>query len=174
MICTLLSLFSLFLRKICDHEERTFLLIKPDAVQRGLVGQIIKKFEQKGFKLIGMKFMLASKELVKNHYSYLSNEPFFPGLLKYMSSGPVVPMVWEGPNVVKNARIIIGITNPEDCIPGTIRGDFSIQTGPNLIHGADGVEEANKEMYLWFTQKELISWKPAITTWVYEGCILKV
>ncbi|DAA18668.1 TPA: NME1-NME2 protein-like [Bos taurus] len=111
------------------HAERTFIAIKPDGVQRGLVGEIIKRFEQKGFRLVAMKFLQASEELLKQHYIDLKDRPFFPGLVKYMNSGPVVAMVWEGLNVVKTGRVMLGETNPADSKPGTIRGDFCIQVG---------------------------------------------
>uniref|UniRef100_A0A8D2G796 nucleoside-diphosphate kinase n=1 Tax=Theropithecus gelada TaxID=9565 RepID=A0A8D2G796_THEGE len=109
--------------------ERTFIAIKPDGVQRGLVGEIIKRFEQKGFRLVAMKFLRASEEHLKQHYVDLKDRPFFPGLVKYMNSGPVVAMVWEGLNVVKTGRVMLGETNPADSKPGTIRGDFCIQVG---------------------------------------------
>lgn len=209
------------------NKERTFIMVKPDGVQRGLVGKIIKRFETKGFKLVAMKFMWVStnrfssptgcrkcpnltfrnlvadeekhkikkigghsqttwkpflfanfsfdcsnqqaeKELLEKHYADLSARPFFPGLVNYMNSGPVVPMVWEGLNVVKTGRQILGATNPADSAPGTIRGDLCIQVGRNIIHGSDAVESANKEIALWFTEKELVAWTPASEGWVYE------
>ncbi|KAG5889672.1 hypothetical protein JTB14_007812 [Gonioctena quinquepunctata] len=143
-------------------------MIKPDGVQRGLVGKIIKKFEQKGFKLVALKFVWPSEALLQKHYADLSSKPFFPGLVKYMSSGPVVPMVWEGLNVVKTGRVLLGATNPADSAPGTIRGDLCIQVGRNICHGSDAVESAKKEIDLWFTEKELVGWTPAAESWVYE------
>ncbi|KAK9499975.1 hypothetical protein O3M35_002902 [Rhynocoris fuscipes] len=151
-----------------DYTERTFIMVKPDGVQRGLVNKIIKRFEEKGFKLVGMKFMWASDELLRKHYEDLSDKPFFPKLIKYMSSGPVVPMVWEGLNVVKTGRQILGATNPQDSERGSIRGDLCIQVGRNIAHGSDSVESAKKEINLWFNPKELIDWIPAIRSWVYE------
>ncbi|CAG9770512.1 unnamed protein product [Ceutorhynchus assimilis] len=168
MICTLLSIFSLFSRAMAANQERTFIMVKPDGVQRGLVGKIIKRFEQKGFKLVAMKFVWPSEELLKNHYADLAGRPFFPGLVKYMSSGPVVPMVWEGLNVVKTGRVLLGATNPADSAPGTIRGDLCVQVGRNILHGSDAVESAKKEIALWFNPNELVSWQPATTSWVYE------
>lgn len=109
-----------------------------------------------------------SEELLKKHYTDLSSLPFFPGLVKYMSSGPVVPMVWEGLNVVKTGRVLLGQTNPADSAPGTIRGDLCIQIGRNIIHGSDSVESAKKEINLWFTEKEVVTWTPANESWVYE------
>jgi len=149
------------------YSERTFIMVKPDGVQRGLVGKIIKRFEEKGFKLVAMKFMWASEELLSKHYADLSSRPFFPGLVKYMSSGPVVPMVWEGLDAVKTGRFILGATDPKNSNPGTIRGDLCIQVGRNIIHGSDAVESANKEIALWFSEKEVVSWSRASDTWLY-------
>merc|ERR1719471_785911 len=155
--------------KMAEYTERTFIMIKPDGVQRGLVGDIIKRFEQKGFKLVAMKFMQASEEHLRKHYADLSERPFFPGLVKYMASGPVVPMVWEGLNVVKTGRVMLGETNPKDSKPGTIRGDYCIQVGRNICHGSDAVESANHEIKLWFTEKDLCNWTPANDVWINEG-----
>ncbi|KAH1002314.1 hypothetical protein HUJ04_008411 [Dendroctonus ponderosae] len=168
MICTILSIFSLFSRAMAANAERTFIMVKPDGVQRGLVGEILKRFEQKGFKLVALKFVWPSEELLKQHYADLAGRPFFPGLVKYMSSGPVVPMVWEGLNAVKTGRVLLGATNPADSAPGTIRGDLCVQVGRNIIHGSDAVESANKEIALWFNEKEVVSWQPAQQPWVYE------
>lgn len=112
--------------------------------------------------------MKASEEHLKKHYADLAGKPFFPGLVKYMNSGPVVPMVWEGLGAVKTGRVLLGATNPADSAPGTIRGDLCIQVGRNICHGSDSVESANKEINLWFSEKELIGWKPASEAWVYE------
>ncbi|VFV41637.1 nucleoside diphosphate kinase b [Lynx pardinus] len=150
------------------HQERTFIAVKPDGVQRGLVGEIIKRFEQKGFRLVAMKFLQASEELLKQHYIDLKDRPFFPGLVKYMNSGPVVAMVWEGLNVVKTGRVMLGETNPADSKPGTIRGDFCIQVGRNIIHGSDSVKSAEKEISLWFKPEELVDYKPCAFDWIYE------
>ncbi|XP_018570165.1 nucleoside diphosphate kinase [Anoplophora glabripennis] len=167
MICTVLSIFA-YICRIMSRNERSFIMIKPDGVQRGLVGKIIKKFEQKGFKLVALKFVWPSDELLKQHYADLSTKAFFPKLIKYMSSGPVVPMVWEGLDVVKTGRVLLGATNPADSAPGTIRGDLCVEVGRNICHGSDGVESAKKEISLWFTEKELVDWKPATFDWVYE------
>nr|ABM55663.1 putative abnormal wing disc-like protein [Maconellicoccus hirsutus] len=148
--------------------ERTFIMVKPDGVQRGIVGKIIERFEAKGFKLVALKFTWASEELLQKHYSDLAGRPFFPGLVKYMSSGPVVPMVWEGLNVVKTGRVMLGATDPKDSAPGTIRGDFCIQVGRNIIHGSDSVDSANKEISLWFTPDEVVEYKRDHERWVYE------
>uniref|UniRef100_A0A336LTH1 Nucleoside diphosphate kinase n=1 Tax=Culicoides sonorensis TaxID=179676 RepID=A0A336LTH1_CULSO len=160
MFLTLLSVLSFYSKAMAEARERTFIMIKPDGVHRGLVGKIIKRFEAKGFKLVAMKFMWADKALLEKHYADLAGRPFFPGLVEYMSSGPVVPMVWEGLNVVKTGRVMLGATNPADSVPGSIRGDLCIQVGRNICHGSDAVESANKEIALWFGEKELVNWQP--------------
>merc|ERR1711988_1111364 len=139
--------------KMAGNRERTFIMLKPDGVQRGLVGEIIKRFEQKGFKLVAMKFMQASEDHLKNHYADLSSKQFFGGLVKYMASGPVVPMVWQGTGVVKTGRVMLGETNPKDSRPGTIRGDYCVEIGRNICHGSDAVDSANHEIGLWFGEK---------------------
>merc|ERR1712112_555290 len=154
--------------KMAGNRERTFIMLKPDAVQRGLVGEIIKRFEQEGFKLVAMKMMHASEELLKEHYADLSSKVFFPGLVKYMGSGPVVPIVWEGLNVVKTGRVMLGETNPAASAPGTIRGDYAVQVGRNICHGSDSVESANKEIKLWFKDEELTKYDPVSSNWIYE------
>merc|ERR1712007_98314 len=168
VVCLSLFLFHSLFAKMSPNAERTYLMIKPDGVQRGLVGDIIKRFEAKGFKLVAMKFVQPTEELLKQHYADLSERKFFPGLVKYMASGPVVCMVWEGLNMVKTGRVMLGETNPADSKPGTIRGDFCVQVGRNIMHGSDSVESAQKEIALWFKDEELVSWEPAAKSWVYE------
>lgn len=148
--------------------ERTFIMLKPDAVQRGLMGEIIERFEARGFKLVALKFMNASADLLKTHYGDLSKKAFFPELIRYMGSGPVVPMVFEGLNAVKQGRTMLGATNPKDSAPGTIRGDLCIDVGRNIIHGSDSTQSAAKEIALWFTEAELTKWRPHQVEWVYE------
>ncbi|MCU0565691.1 MAG: nucleoside-diphosphate kinase [Oculatellaceae cyanobacterium Prado106] len=148
--------------------ERTFIAIKPDGVQRGLVGEIINRFQQKGFILVGMKFMQVSRELAEEHYGVHRDRPFFNGLVDFITSSPVVAMVWEGDGVVASARKLIGATNPLAAEPGTIRGDFGANIGRNIIHGSDAVETAQQEIALWFTKDELITWQPTMMPWVYE------
>eukprot|EP00291_Cryptomonas_curvata_P025988 CAMPEP_0172163562 /NCGR_PEP_ID=MMETSP1050-20130122/7340_1 /TAXON_ID=233186 /ORGANISM="Cryptomonas curvata, Strain CCAP979/52" /LENGTH=143 /DNA_ID=CAMNT_0012833765 /DNA_START=32 /DNA_END=463 /DNA_ORIENTATION=+ len=143
-------------------------MIKPDGVQRGLVAKIIERFEQKGFKLVALKFMNASKDLLEQHYADLSSKPFFPSLVTYMNSGPVVPMVWEGTGVVKAGRVILGATRPSESAMGTVRGDFCIDVGRNICHGSDAVESAEKEIALWFKPEELVDWASHSEPWVYE------
>lgn len=148
--------------------ERTFLAIKPDGVQRGLVGEIIRRFEAKGFTPVGLKFMTVSRELAEQHYDVHREKPFFSGLVQFITSGPVVAMVWEGEGVVAAARKMIGATNPLTAELGTIRGDFGINIGRNIIHGSDAVETARHEISLWFKEEELASWQPSLTGWIYE------
>ncbi|XP_064636475.1 uncharacterized protein LOC135493264 [Lineus longissimus] len=173
MVATLLSIFASFTSSMSsvpssDIKEQTFIMIKPDAVQRGLVNKIIGRFEQKGFKLVGMKMMKADRALLENHYADLSKKPFFKGLVSYMASGPVVPMVWEGKGVVRTGRVILGETDPAKSLPGTIRGDYCIDIGRNVCHGSDAIESAKKEISLWFKPEELSSWEPSQNSWVYE------
>uniref|UniRef100_A0A3Q3XK91 Nucleoside diphosphate kinase n=1 Tax=Mola mola TaxID=94237 RepID=A0A3Q3XK91_MOLML len=157
--------------------ERTFIAIKPDGVQRGIIGEIVKRFEMKGFKLVGMKIpfhknvvcllLQASQEHLMKHYIDLKDRPFFPTLIKYMSSGPVVAMVWEGKGVVATGRVMLGETNPAESKPGTIRGDFCIDVSKNIIHGSDSVESAKKEISLWFKDEELVSYTSCAFSWLY-------
>ena len=168
MVATLLAVISQFCTEIMANKERTFIMVKPDGVHRGLVGEIIKRFEQRGYKLVAMKMMWADKELLEKHYADLSSKPFFPGLVKYMNSGPVIPMVFEGKEVVKTGRMILGATNPLASNPGTIRGDFCIDVGRNICHGSDAVESAQKEIALWFSEKEVVAWDQCTYDWVYE------
>jgi len=167
MLASLLALFSLIFKKKSTM-ERSFIMVKPDGVNRGLVGEIIKRFEQRGYKLVAMKLMHASSDHLAKHYEDLSDRPFFPKLIKYMSSGPVVPMVWEGADVVKQGRSMLGATNPLDSKPGTIRGDFCIQVGRNICHGSDSVDSANKEIALWFPPNELMEYQSCQHDWLYE------
>ncbi|MBO0352051.1 nucleoside-diphosphate kinase [Phormidium pseudopriestleyi FRX01] len=148
--------------------ERTFIAIKPDGVQRKLIGEIIRRFEAKGFTLVGLKMMSVPRELAEKHYQVHQEKPFFPGLVKFITSGPLVAMVWEGDGVVSSARKIIGATNPLTAEPGTIRGDFGVSVGRNLIHGSDAIETAAHEISLWFTPEELVSWDSAMAPWLEE------
>eukprot|EP00177_Eucheuma_denticulatum_P000983 GFKZ01001775.1.p1 GENE.GFKZ01001775.1~~GFKZ01001775.1.p1 ORF type:complete len:151 (-),score=16.88 GFKZ01001775.1:98-550(-) len=147
--------------------ETTYIMIKPDGVQRGLVSEVIKRFEQKGFYLRGMKLMNVSKSHAETHYSDLSDKPFFGTLVDYICSGPVVAMAWEGNGVVLTGRKIIGATKPADAAPGTIRGDYCIDVGRNVIHGSDAVESAQKELALWFPEG-LCEVTPTMAPWVFE------
>ena len=148
--------------------ERTFIMIKPDGVQRGLIGDIISRFETKGFSLVGMKFMSVSRELAEKHYGVHKERPFFGGLVEFITSSPVVAMVWEGEGVVGSARTLIGATNPISAAPGTIRGDYGVTIGRNLIHGSDAIETAQSEIALWFSSEELTAWDTCAKDWIYE------
>ncbi|NES68163.1 MAG: nucleoside-diphosphate kinase [Okeania sp. SIO2D1] len=148
--------------------ERTFIAIKPDGVQRGLVAEIIGRFEKKGFTLVGLKMMMVSRELAEQHYDVHREKPFFNGLVEFIISSPIVAMVWEGEGVVASARKIIGATNPLNSEPGTIRGDYGISIGRNLIHGSDAIETAQREISLWFKEEELATWEPTLTKWIVE------
>ncbi|MCP9826687.1 nucleoside-diphosphate kinase, partial [Synechococcus sp. EJ6-Ellesmere] len=145
--------------------ERTFLAIKPDGVQRGLVGEILGRFERKGFKLVGLKQLVPSRELAESHYGVHSERPFFAGLVEFITSGPVVAMVWEGEGVIASARKLIGATKPLEAEPGTIRGDLAVNIGRNVTHGSDAPETAVFEIRLWFQSSELSDWTPADQVW---------
>ena len=148
--------------------ERTFLAVKPDGVQRHLVGEIIRRYETKGFKLVGLKLVQPTRELAESHYAVHKERPFFAGLVDFITSGPVVAMVWEGDGVVASARKIIGATNPLTAEPATIRGDYGASIGRNIIHGSDAIETAQTEIALWFNPEELVGWSPSLTSWIYE------
>eukprot|EP00695_Tsukubamonas_globosa_P002604 TRINITY_DN377_c0_g1_i3.p1 TRINITY_DN377_c0_g1~~TRINITY_DN377_c0_g1_i3.p1 ORF type:complete len:235 (+),score=134.56 TRINITY_DN377_c0_g1_i3:69-707(+) len=143
------------------NAERTFIALKPDAVQRGLVADIIKRFETRGFKLVAIKVIVPSEELAGNHYDEHRARPFFGSLVSFLTSGPVVAMVWEGKEVVKTGRMMIGVTNPLASAPGTIRGDYAIDVGRNIIHGSDSLASAEREIALWFKPEEIANWTPA-------------
>ena len=148
--------------------EQTFIAIKPDGVQRGLVGPILSRFENRGFKLVALKLVSPGKEHLEKHYADLSSKGFFAGLVEYMNSGPIVAMVWEGLDAVKTGRTILGATNPLASAPGTIRGDYSLSVGRNVCHGSDSVENAKKEIALWFKEGEVVSWNSHSAPWLYE------
>lgn len=148
--------------------ERTFIMIKPDGVARNLVAKIIERFEQRGYKLVAMKVMKADEDILNQHYSDLKSKPFFSGLVKHISSGPVVPMVWEGKDVVRQGRAMMGETDPLKSKPGSIRGDYSIDMGRNIVHGSDSVESAIKEINLWFNEDEIVEWNHPLQNATYE------
>jgi nucleoside-diphosphate kinase len=149
--------------------ERTFIAIKPDGVQRGLVGEILGRFERKGFKLVGLKQITPSRELAEQHYGVHKERPFFAGLVEFITSGPVVAMVWEGDGVIASARKLIGATKPLEAEPGTIRGDLAVNIGRNVIHGSDAAETAQFEIGLWFQPSELNAWTPSDQGWRVEA-----
>ncbi|WP_152654618.1 nucleoside-diphosphate kinase [Oceanobacillus sp. CFH 90083] len=147
--------------------ERTFLMIKPDGVQRNLIGDIVARFEQKGFKLVGAKLMTVSADLAEQHYAEHKERPFFGELVDFITSSPVFAMVWEGENVVASARTMMGKTNPSEALPGTIRGDYGINVGKNIIHGSDSLESASREISLFFDENEFNSYNKQNEAWVY-------
>ncbi|KAF9877031.1 nucleoside diphosphate kinase [Colletotrichum karsti] len=158
---------------VVDHSpkmstEQTFIAIKPDGVQRGLIGPIVSRFESRGFKLVAIKLVTPGKEHLETHYADLKDKAFFPGLINYMLSGPICAMVWEGRDAVKTGRTILGATNPLASAPGTIRGDYAIDVGRNVCHGSDSVENAKKEIALWFKDGEAVQWKTSQFDWIYE------
>ena len=148
--------------------ERTFVIIKPDAVQRGLVGEVISRIERRGLRLIGMKFVAVSTELAEQHYAIHKGKPFYEGLIRYITSAPVVAMAWEGNNAIAAVRQLMGATNPVQAAPGTIRADFGLEVGRNLTHGSDSPENGVAEVNLWFGADELVSWAKIDADWVYE------
>lgn len=147
--------------------EKTFLMVKPDGVQRNLIGEIVQRFEQKGFKLAGAKLMQISNELAEKHYGEHKERPFFGELVEFITSGPVFAMVWEGENVIATARNMMGKTNPAEAQPGTIRGDFGVTVGKNVIHGSDSPESAEREINLFFEASELVEYEKSNTNWIY-------
>lgn len=146
--------------------ERTFLMVKPDGVQRGLVGEIVSRFEEKGLKLVGAKMLHIDEELAGRHYQEHKEKPFFGELVSFITSGPVFSMVWEGQNVVSVARNMMGKTNPADSPPGTIRGDFGLTMSMNIIHGSDSVESAQREINLFFNENEVLDYNKEISRWI--------
>ena len=148
--------------------ERTFVMIKPDGVQRCLVGQVIQKFERKGFKLIGLKLMTISPELAAEHYGEHVGKPFYDKLMTYITSGPVAAMVVEGKEAVSAVRTMVGKTNPLEAAPGTIRGDLGLETGRNLIHASDSLPSAEREISLFFNPGELQDYQRIDNVWIYE------
>ena len=153
--------------KAGTNQERTFLAVKPDGVQRGLIGDIIARFEKRGYKLVGLKMVWPTKEMAEQHYADLSKKPFFPGLVNFFSSGPIVCMCWEGKDIIKQGRQMLGETQPLASKPGSIRGDFSIDLGRNICHGRDSPESAAHELTMWFPEG-VNDWAKAVDTWVYE------
>jgi nucleoside-diphosphate kinase len=148
--------------------ERTLILVKPDGVQRGLMGQIVGRFESRGLKLIGMKFIQMSEEMAAQHYAVHQGKPFYEGLVSYIVSGPVLAMAWKGNGAVAAARSTMGATNPVAAAPGTIRGDFGMEIGRNLVHGSDSPENGATEVALFFSDEELVSWNRDSDSWIRE------
>ena len=147
--------------------EKTFLMIKPDGVQRNLIGPIVSRLENKGFKIAGAKLMNVSEDLAKTHYQEHLDKPFFGELVDFITSGPVFAMVLEGENVISTARLVVGSTNPQEAAPGTIRGDFGLTVGKNIIHGSDSPESAEREINLFFDEAEVLDYNLINKDWIY-------
>jgi nucleoside-diphosphate kinase len=146
--------------------ERTFLMVKPDGVQRGLIGEIVRRFENKGFQLIASKLTTITKAQAEFHYAEHAGKPFYEGLITFITSGPVFAMVWQGDQVIPLSRTLVGKTNTMDAAPGSIRGDFALHTNMNLIHGSDSLESAEREIANFFNSDEIISYDKSIAKWV--------
>lgn len=148
--------------------EKTFVIVKPDGVQRGLTGEIMSRLERRGLKLVAAKFMAVSLELAEKHYSIHKGKPFYDGLIKYITASPVMAMVWEGPEAVAAVRQTMGATRPTEAAPGSVRHDFGLEVGRNLTHASDSVENGKIEIDLWFSADELVNWERATDTWIFE------
>jgi nucleoside-diphosphate kinase len=148
--------------------ERTLVLVKPDGVQRGLIGEVIGRLERRGLRLVAAKFMQVGQELAETHYAIHKGKPFYDGLIKYITSAPVLAMAWDGPNAIAAIRQTMGATRPTDAAPGSIRHDFALEVSRNLTHASDSVGNGEKEVALWFDPKELVEWKRDTDRWIYE------
>ncbi|MEN8097957.1 MAG: nucleoside-diphosphate kinase [Chloroflexota bacterium] len=148
--------------------ERTLIIVKPDGVQRGLIGPVITRFENRGLKLVALKFMQITPELASRHYAVHKGKSFYEPLIEYITSGPVAVMVLEGPDAILAARNTMGSTRPVEALPGTIRGDFGMQVGRNIVHGSDGPETAAFEIDLFFSNDELVNWEQSVERWILE------
>ena len=149
-------------------QERTYVMVKPDGVVRSLVGEVIRRFENRGLRLAALKMVKPTKEMIEKHYADLSTKKFFPGLVEYMQWGPVVCMVWVGTNAVKVGRMMVGETDPLESTPGSIRGDFCLEKGRNMIHASDAVDSAEKEIALWFNESEVVTFERSDDKWIFE------
>ena len=152
------------------HDERTFVMVKPDGVQRGLIGEIVSRFEERGLKLVGGKFMRIDESLAHDHYGEHAEKPFFDDLVEFITAGPVFAMVWEGAEATRQVRSMVGETDPADSDPGTIRGDFGLDLGRNVIHASDHEDEGanEREIDLFFDAEELLDYERIDAAWLYE------
>lgn len=149
--------------------ERTLVLVKPDGVQRGLIGEIVSRLERRGLRLVAGRFCRVSRELARRHYAVHEGKPFYPGLVEYITSAPVMAMAWEGPDAIAAVRQTMGSTRPSEAAPGTVRHDFGLEVGRNLTHASDGPETAAAEVALWFGPDDLVSWDRAVDPWIFES-----
>jgi nucleoside-diphosphate kinase len=148
--------------------ERTLVLVKPDGVERGLIGEVISRLERRGLRLVAAKFMQVRKQLAETHYAIHQGKPFYEGLIGYITSAPVMAMVWEGPNAVAAVRQTMGSTRPTEAAPGTLRHDFALEVGRNLTHASDEPANGEKEVALWFRPDELVNWTRDVDRWIFE------
>jgi len=148
--------------------ERTLLLVKPDGVQRGLIGEVISRVERRGLRIVAMKMLRMDEELAKRHYAAHTGKPFFEGLISYITSGPIVAMVIEGERAIETVRSLMGATDPAAARPGTIRADFALDIQRNIVHGSDGEETAEREIALFFDESEIYDYQRALDSWVYS------
>jgi nucleoside-diphosphate kinase len=148
--------------------ERTLVLVKPDGVQRGLIGEVIARLERRGLRLVAARFLQVSRQLAEQHYAVHQGKPFYEGLINYITSAPVMAMVWEGPNAIAAVRQTMGATRPYEAAPGTIRHDFALTVSRNLTHASDSPENGELEINLWFTPQELVNWERPTDKWIFE------
>ena len=148
--------------------ERSLVLVKPDGVQRALIGEVVSRLERRGLRLVAAKFMQVSRELADTHYAIHKGKPFYDGLISYITSAPVMAMAWEGPNAVAAIRQTMGATRPTEAAPGSLRHDFALEVGRNLTHASDTPENGANEVALWFRQEELVNWTREVDRWVFE------
>jgi nucleoside-diphosphate kinase len=151
-----------------EKVERSLVLVKPDGVQRGLIGTVIARLERRGLRLVGAKFMQVGRALAEEHYAIHKGKPFYDGLIAYILSAPVMAMVWEGPGAVAAIRQTMGATRPGEAAPGSIRHDFALEVGRNITHASDSPENGEKETALWFKREELVSWSRDVDKWIFE------
>jgi len=149
--------------------ERTLVLVKPDGVQRGLVGEIIRRLERRGLRLTAARFMMVSRELAERHYAVHKGKPFYNGLIAYITSAPVMAMVWEGPDAIAAVRQTMGATRPTEAAPGSVRHDFGLEVGRNLTHASDSAQTAEEEVALWFSPEEIVGWSRDLDRWIFES-----
>jgi nucleoside-diphosphate kinase len=152
-----------------DFMERSLVLVKPDGVQRGLIGEIFTRLERRGLRIIGAKFIWVKRELAETHYAIHKGKPFYEGLIDYITSSPVMAMVWEGPDAISAVRQTMGATRPTEAVPGSVRHDFGLQVGRNLTHASDSPETGEQEVALWFKEDEIVHWERSIDRWIFEN-----
>jgi nucleoside-diphosphate kinase len=151
-----------------EFVEKTLILVKPDGVQRGLIGEVISRLERRGLRLVAAKFMSVSQELAETHYAIHKGKSFYNGLIRYITSSPVMAMVWEGPNAVAAVRQMMGSTRPTEAAPGSLRHDFALEVGRNLTHASDSPENGQMEVALWFKPDEIVAWERSTDRWIFE------